>query len=51
VSEESAFPPVRDPADTNPPRSSMFGIMLVALGLGAKLIWIAFLVWFAIRIL
>jgi hypothetical protein len=48
---ESGSQPVRDPADTNPRRSSIFATMFVALGVGATLIWIAFLVWLAIRIL
>jgi hypothetical protein len=48
---ESGSAPVRDRADTNPRRSSIFATMFVALGVGATLIWIAFLVWLAIRIL
>jgi hypothetical protein len=48
---ESGSQPVRDPADTNPRRSSIFAIMFVVLGVGATLIWIALLVWLAIRFL
>jgi hypothetical protein len=42
---QSDSPPVDDLPDANPPRSSIFGIMI------ATLAWTAFLVWLAIRIL
>jgi hypothetical protein len=48
---QSDSPPVDDLPDANPPRSSIFGIMIVTLGVAATLAWTAFLVWLAIRIL